>query len=230
MARIAVLFSTTLQAWQGQSSAPATATGNLCPDWKSNIRTFQCSQTKSPPTLLTATRAVRKDKTSGISFKLQPYSLTLPDTVKKEESVCQPISQDLEKHKELFFVSFTTSSVSETSCKEGKKKAALEHGWHTDRESNKKRSLSCASMGGYSPHIFTLFTSSTLFSLIFFFYILADAFISQSITIIILKYVSMITIVNISLQKSSSKAKRINCCSSNLFRATNSSLTIKKLA
>lgn len=34
MARIAVLFFTTLQAWLGQPSTPATAAGILCPDWK----------------------------------------------------------------------------------------------------------------------------------------------------------------------------------------------------
>lgn len=54
---------------------------------KSNIRTHQCSQTKSPSTLLAAagSGADRKDKTSGVSFNFLSYNLTLPGIVKKEE-------------------------------------------------------------------------------------------------------------------------------------------------
>ena len=107
MARIAVLLFITFQAWQAQLSTWATATSILCcTGRKSNVRTSQCSQTKSPYTLLTATGsgADRKDETSGTSFNFQLSSHTLPEAVKKP-SVCQSLSQDSEKRKEFFFAS-----------------------------------------------------------------------------------------------------------------------------
>lgn len=106
MARIAVLFFTTLQAWQGQPSTPARATGILCPDWKKvkhkNIP-VQSDQKPIYPSDSDRSGADRKDNTSGVSFNFHPYSLSLPEAVKKEEPVCQPLSQDSEKCKELFF-------------------------------------------------------------------------------------------------------------------------------
>lgn len=183
MARAAVQFFTTPQAGQGQPNTPATATGILCPDWDKVKHKNTPTQPDQKPIY-----------PSGSSWEwcwqegqnkwcfpqlpiLQSYSTR--DCKERTTILNQPLSQDSEKCKEFFFLSLATSSVSETSCQEEKKrKAVTEHGWHTERRNNKKHSESCASMWAHPPHVFTLCTSLTQFSQVFPFHILADAFIS----------------------------------------------------
>lgn len=180
MDRIAVLLFTTLQAWQGQPSTQATATGTLCPGWK-NVKCknipMQTDQKLMYPSDSYWEWCWQKRQSKSCFLQLSALLALLYQKTWRKNQFASPFSRIQRSVWNCFLPSLITSSVSEISCNRGKRKAALEHGWHTEEIT--ENILRDVQVYGYIPaNVFTLFTSSTLFSLSYF-NILADAFISQ---------------------------------------------------